>query len=208
MSTLSTEKKPINFIKQLLKPLSAKVATTETVITVAEGEGIFYVAIPKEYMTANLATGVSAILTLTSGVASTETAIINIAASEATNSNNFFDTFYIDSVGNISRIGAGIIESGANYTLHGDGTLEQWYEETAETTTNLANGAIYYGSVDMTLPIEYSSISLVIPTVRASSELTWAGRGYAKSMTVINVTVLGATAAARGRAGYFVRGKI
>ncbi|HUW45986.1 MAG TPA: hypothetical protein VMW50_09370, partial [Dehalococcoidia bacterium] len=105
MSTIKEKKKPVNFIREILEPLSAKVATTATVIIVAEGKGVFYVSIPKEYMTANLATGVSAILTITSGVASTESAIINISPSEITTEDTFFDTFFIDSTGNVKRSG-------------------------------------------------------------------------------------------------------
>lgn len=102
MGIVTKENKPINFIRQVFKPLVAQVTTTSTVYTIAEGEGVAFVVIPKEYLTANLASDISAILTIGTGVASAETVIIPIAPSNSIEKNNsLIIQIYIDSFGNV-----------------------------------------------------------------------------------------------------------
>jgi hypothetical protein len=129
MSQIINDYKPINCIRGIIKPLSAQVATTSTIysIPLSDIESTAFVVIPSTYLTANLATGISAILTLTTGVASTETVIIPIQAKGNTlTSDSLMFNIYIDVAGNVYNENFQISGSNANgsYIMFDDGTME------------------------------------------------------------------------------------
>lgn len=114
-------------LKTATELLSAQVTTTSTVITLANTPGIYNVVIPSAYMTANCATGVSAIVTVTTGTGAT--VIIPLCPKgDGLFSGNFYTSINIDSVGNCYSNYFNIIGANANgwWECDSNGNIKQY----------------------------------------------------------------------------------
>jgi hypothetical protein len=216
MSEIIKEYKPINCIRGIIKPLSAQVATTSTIYTLplSDIESTAFVVIPSTYLTANLATGVSALLTLTTGVASTETVIIPIQAKGNTlSSDSLMFNIYIDVIGNVYNEKFQISGSNSNgsYIQYADGTMIEWGVTGSISTTTPANSPIYINSSGaLPFPVTFVGTAPkmgVLGTRTSANGIPWAGSISVPTLTTYQIELLSQDNTCVGYATWIAIGK-
>jgi hypothetical protein len=96
---INYERKPVNFIGSIIRPLSAKInADANYVLSVPSEETISFVVVPKAYLVST--TSVTKYLTLKTSLTA-ETVTITIATSTTVINTSLLLTIYQDVLGNI-----------------------------------------------------------------------------------------------------------
>jgi hypothetical protein len=215
MSEISTEYKPVNFIRGILHPLGAKISVDTTyTIPLASVEQTAFVIIPKEYLISSNASTQS--LIITTGVASSETVIVPISPSGDTiTSPSLMFNLYIDTAGNVYS--DNFIVSGSNsngsYIKFADGTMNVTGSISPTQTTSSggpwSSSPFYNVAYSFTYPSAFLANSAVFPIVNvyAGTGTPWVGYILNSTITGFSVYLYGHTNTDSGNLYYIAIGR-
>lgn len=100
MSDIITEYKPVNFIRDIIIPITSPISANTT-YTLPVSTGIYFLVVDKENLIASTASSQS--LIITTGTSGAETVTITILGSASSTSNSLLLTLYTDQNGNVYK---------------------------------------------------------------------------------------------------------